>query len=84
MLDGFLGGLISINSKSPASLQIGKYCGAICCLMSNFQNLAYPKASESQFISRAATAGKTPKAWALPRFWISIRSYKKQLVKKMG
>ena len=31
---------------------------------------------------RAATAGKAPKAWALPRFWVSIRSYKKQPVKK--
>ena len=24
-----------------------------------------------------------PKAWALPRFWVSIRSYKKQQVKKI-
>ena len=32
---------------------------------------------------RAATAGKAPKAWALPRFWVSIRSYKKQPVKKI-
>ena len=24
---------------------------------------------------RAAKAGKAPKAWALPRFWVSIRSY---------
>ena len=31
---------------------------------------------------RAATAGKAPKAWALPRFWVSIHSYKKQLAKK--
>ena len=29
-------------------------------------------------ISRGATTGKAPKAWALPRFWVSIRSYKKQ------
>ena len=35
-------------------------------------------------ISRAATAGKAPKAWALPRFWISISSYKKQPIKKKG
>ena len=28
-------------------------------------------------------AGKAPKAWALPRFWVSIGSYKKQLVKKI-
>ena len=28
-------------------------------------------------ISRGATAGKAPKAWALPRFWVSICSYKK-------
>ena len=28
-------------------------------------------------------AGKAPKAWALPRFWVSIRSYKKQPVKKI-
>ena len=34
--------------------------------------------------TRGATAGKAPKAWALPRFWVSIRSYKKQLVKKNG
>ena len=34
-------------------------------------------------VPRAATAGKAPKAWALPRFWISIRSYKKQPVKKI-
>jgi polyribonucleotide 5'-hydroxyl-kinase len=30
---------------------------------------------------RPATAGKAPKAWALPRFGVSIRSYKKQSVK---
>ena len=33
-------------------------------------------------IIRGATAGKAPKAWALPRFWVSIGSYKKQPVKK--
>ena len=33
-------------------------------------------------MDRAATAGKAPKAWALPRFWVSILSYKKQPVKK--
>ena len=33
-------------------------------------------------MDRAATAGKAPKAWAFPRFWVSIYSYKKQLVKK--
>ena len=32
---------------------------------------------------RGATADKAPKAWALPRFWVSIRSYKKQPVKKI-
>ena len=32
--------------------------------------------------SRAATAGKAGKVWSLPRFWVSIRSYKKQPVKK--
>ena len=32
---------------------------------------------------RAATVGKAPKAWALFRFWASIRSYKKQPVKKI-
>ena len=32
---------------------------------------------------KGATAGKAPKAWALPRFWVSICSYKKQLVKKI-
>ena len=38
---------------------------------------------ESTLSIRAATAGKAPKAWALPRFWVSIRSYKKQPVKKI-
>ena len=33
---------------------------------------------------RAATAGKAGKGWTLPRFWVSIRSYKKQPVKKFG
>jgi hypothetical protein len=37
----------------------------------------------SCIVCRGATAGKAPKAWALPRFWISICSYKKQLVKKI-
>ncbi len=32
---------------------------------------------------RAATAGKAPKAWALPRVWVSIHSYQKQPVKKI-
>ena len=27
-------------------------------------------------------AGKAGKVWSLPRFWVPIRSYKKQLVKK--
>ena len=31
---------------------------------------------------RAATVGKAGKVWSLPRFWVSIRSYKKQPVKK--
>ena len=31
---------------------------------------------------RAATAGKAGKVWSLPRFWVSVRSYKKQPVKK--
>ena len=34
-------------------------------------------------IIRAATAGKAGKVWSLPRFWVSMRSYKKQLVKKI-
>ena len=34
------------------------------------------------YVFRAATAGKAPKALvALPRFWVSICSYKKQPVK---
>ena len=33
-------------------------------------------------ISRGATAGKAPQGLGLPRFWVSIRSYKKQPVKK--
>ena len=36
-------------------------------------------------LHRDAMAGKAPKAaWALPRFWVSIGSYKKQLVKNFG
>ena len=35
-------------------------------------------------LARAAMASKVPKAWALPTFWISISSYKKQQVKKSG
>ena len=31
----------------------------------------------------ATTAGKAPKAWALPRFWVLIHSYEKQPVKKI-
>ena len=34
-------------------------------------------------MDRAATAGKAPKAWVLPRFWVSIGCYKKQPVKKI-
>ena len=33
---------------------------------------------------RAATADKAGKVWSLPRFWVSIHSYKKQPVKKFG
>ena len=50
--------------------------GEFCFLMLNVDT-----------ITPGATAGKAPKApmaWALPRFWVSIRSYKKQLVKKSG
>ena len=35
------------------------------------------------WVCRDAMAGKAPKAWALPRFWVSIRSYKLQPVKKI-
>ena len=36
------------------------------------------------FQPRAATATKTSKAWALPKFWVSIYNfYKKQPVKKI-
>ena len=38
----------------------------------------------SRLGSRAATAGKAPKAWALPRFWVSIRSYEITGQKKLG
>ena len=31
---------------------------------------------------RAAMAGKAGKVWSMPRFWVSIHSYKKQSVKK--
>ena len=35
-------------------------------------------------VFRGAKAGKASKAWALSKFWVLIRSYKKQLVKKIG
>ena len=31
----------------------------------------------------APTAAKAAKDWSLPRFWVSMPSYKKQLVKKI-
>ena len=37
----------------------------------------------SLVLLRGATAGKAPKAWALPRFWVSILTCKKQPVKKI-
>ena len=42
------------------------------------------KSMWSNIIIRAATATKASKARALPKFWVSICSYKKQLVKKIG
>jgi hypothetical protein len=36
----------------------------------------------SSFCFRGAMAGKAPKAWALPRFWVSMHYYYKQPVKK--
>ena len=33
--------------------------------------------------TRVATAAKAAKDWSLPRFWVSIHSYKKQPVKKI-
>ena len=36
----------------------------------------------STLLFRAATAGKAGKVWSLSRFWVSIRSYKKQPNKK--
>ena len=40
------------------------------------------KVSIVNSIHRAASAGKAGKVWSFPRFWVSIRSYKKQPVKK--
>ena len=34
-------------------------------------------------LCKAATTGKAGKVWSLPRLWVSIRSYKKQPVKKI-
>ena len=48
------------------------------CIMKKLLDLVHEKLVNI----KAATAGKAPKAWALIRFWVSIRSYKKQLVKK--
>ena len=46
-------------------------------------NLILPSTKEVKVSGRAATAGKADKVWSLPRFWASIRSYKKQPVKKI-
>ena len=50
-------------------------------------NMQFRQSSDSFqaviFIAGGATAGKTPKVWALPRFWVSICSYKKQPVKNI-
>ena len=40
-------------------------------------------AAVAAYYARAATAGKAGKVWSLPRFWVSIPSYKKQPVKKI-
>ena len=42
-----------------------------------------PDLGFQEIVLRGATAGKAPKAWALPRFWVSIRSYKKPPIKKI-
>ena len=50
-------------------------------MRSSFLPKCQPKIDFNMY--RGATAGKAPKAWALPRFWVSIRSYKKQPVKQI-
>ena len=47
------------------------------------QKPAAPSLNSGFVRGRGATAGKAPQGWALPRFWVSIRSYKKQRVKKI-
>ena len=51
-------------------------------LSTNVNKHIYTSCAYVILISRSATAGKSPKDWDLPRFWVSIRSYKKQPVKK--
>ena len=61
---------------------------SICILRTGFVS-CFPCHSHSDIgnvylLLRAATAGKAGKVWSLPRFWVTIRSYKTQLVKKIG
>ena len=49
--------------------------------ITNANRLIYITVYKNMYI-RVATAGKAGKVWSLPRFWVSIRSYKKQLVKR--
>ena len=51
--------------------------------INNFiENISLYAFSCSKLNFRAATAGKAGKVWSLPRFWVSIRSYKGQLISK--
>jgi hypothetical protein len=49
----------------------------------NCSGIVYARMCTHGQLVRGATAGKAPKAWDWPRFWVSIRSYKKQPVKKI-
>ena len=65
---------------SGKSSHISKMCG-VSGLFFKCQVKSFRVDSEE---CRGAKAGKAPKAWALTKFWISIHSNKKQLVKKLG
>ena len=57
----------------------------ICAAYLTSQKIVYYRLKRLSLLTlhRAATAGKAGKVWPLLRFWVSIRSYKKQPVRKM-
>ena len=65
------GGIVGYFSFTFCLITLGMWYKVFCVGSDNFGNPF-----------RAATASKADKVWSLPRFWVSIRSYNEQPVKK--